>query len=191
MKKYFFPVFAVILSFAFVSLPKQDVKTDGSTAINWMTLEEAVAAQKQNPKKIMIDAYTDWCGPCKMLDKNTFHNPDVVKYVNDNFYAVKFDAEGNETIKFKGRTFTNPNYDPAKDLSRNSAHQLSSYLQIRAYPTIAFLDENGDLILPLKGYQSPQQLELFLKLIATEDYKVINTAEKWQAYQKDFKPTFK
>ena len=191
MRKYFLVVVAVMVSLAFVSFPKTDIKNEEATTINWMSLEEAVAAQKQNPKKIMMDAYTDWCGPCKMLDKNTFHNPDVVKYVNENFYAVKFDAEGNETIKFKGKTYTNPNYDPAKDRSRNSSHQLSYYLQIRAYPTIVFLDENADLVLPLRGYQSPQQLELFLKLVATDDYKVINTAEKWQAYQKEFKSTFK
>ena len=39
--------------------------------INWMSLEEALEAQKTSPKKIFIDAYTVWCGPCKMLDRNT------------------------------------------------------------------------------------------------------------------------
>ena len=53
--------------------------------INWMTFEEALAAQKKTPKKIMMDVYTNWCGPCKMLDKNTFHNKDVVEYVNKNY----------------------------------------------------------------------------------------------------------
>ena len=42
--------------------------------INWMTFEEAIALQKKNPKKIMVDMYTVWCGPCKLLDRNTFHN---------------------------------------------------------------------------------------------------------------------
>lgn len=191
MKNYLFLALALVVSFAFVSLPKETATTDDATTINWMTLEEAVAAQQQNPKKIMIDAYTDWCGPCKMLDKNTFHNPDVVKYVNENFYAVKFDAEGDETINFKGKTFTNPNYDPAKDKARNSSHQLSAYFQVRAYPTILFLDENSDLILPIRGYQTPRKLELFLKLVAQDDYQRINTKEKWEAYQNDFKYTFK
>ena len=40
-----------------------------------MTLDEARAAQKKEPKKIFMDVYTDWCGPCKLLDKNTFQNP--------------------------------------------------------------------------------------------------------------------
>ena len=42
--------------------------------INWMTMDEALAAQKEEPKKIFMDVYTTWCGPCKMLDKNTFAN---------------------------------------------------------------------------------------------------------------------
>ena len=53
--------------------------------INWMSLEEALEAQKTAPKKIFIDAYTVWCGPCKMLDRNTFKNEDVVKYINKNY----------------------------------------------------------------------------------------------------------
>ena len=68
--------------------------------INWMTIDEALAMQKKSPKPIFMDVYTDWCGPCKMLDKNTFSNKDVANYINKNFYAVKFNAEGNEKVNF-------------------------------------------------------------------------------------------
>ena len=90
--------------------------------INWMTFEEAVEAQKNEPRKIMVDAYTTWCGPCKLLDKNTFSNKDVADYLNKNYYAVKFNAEGNEKVNFKEYTFTNPNFDPTRK-GRNSQHQ--------------------------------------------------------------------
>ena len=46
--------------------------------INWMSMDEALAAQKTTPKKIFMDVYTTWCGPCKMLDKNTFSNKGVI-----------------------------------------------------------------------------------------------------------------
>ena len=45
-----------------------------SQNIQWMSLKEARAAQKINPKKIFMDVYTSWCGPCKLLEKNTFQN---------------------------------------------------------------------------------------------------------------------
>ena len=40
--------------------------------INWMSMNEALNAQKKNPKKIFIDVYTVWCGPCRMLSEKTF-----------------------------------------------------------------------------------------------------------------------
>ncbi|WP_299553861.1 thioredoxin fold domain-containing protein [Seonamhaeicola sp.] len=158
--------------------------------INWVTLEEAVKLQKETPKKIMMDVYTNWCGPCKMLDRNTFHNKDVVDYVNKYYYAVKFNAEGNEKINYDGKTFTNPNYNPSLANRRNSAHELSRYFQVQAYPTIVFLDENGKLIFPLRGYKTPVQLELYLKMFKTDKHKEMDTQEKFNEYYKAFKPEF-
>ena len=88
MKRFIYILFFAVLT-SLSSLAQE---------INWLTLEKAIELQKKSPKKIMIDVYTSWCGPCKMLDKNTFHNADVVKYVNANYYAVKFNAEGNESV---------------------------------------------------------------------------------------------
>lgn len=158
--------------------------------INWITMEQAITAQKKNPKKIMIDAYTTWCGPCKMLDKNTFSNPDLIEYVNQNYYAVKFNAEGNEVVKFKGKTYTNPNFDPNKT-GRNSQHQLTQTLGVSAYPTILFLDEKAEIITPVIGYRTAQELELFLKFFKEDKHKQITTKESWEQYNADFKPTFK
>jgi thioredoxin-related protein len=159
--------------------------------INWVTLNEALELQKKNPKKIMIDVYTNWCGPCKMLDKNTFQNADVANYVNANYYAVKFNGEGNDVVNYKGKSFNNPNYNPGLANRRNSAHSLASYLQISAYPTIVFMDEKAEVIAPIRGYQTPPQLELYLKLFKNDDHKEINTQEKFNEYYQAFKPEFK
>ncbi|MFD0837341.1 thioredoxin family protein [Mariniflexile aquimaris] len=162
-----------------------------SQEINWVSLEKAIELQKKTPKKIMMDVYTNWCGPCKMLDKNTFRNADVVKYVNANYYAVKFNAEGNEKVNYKGKSYTNPGYKPELVNSRNSAHELSRLLQIQAYPTIVFLDEKGDVIAPIRGYQSPPQLELYLKMFRADEHKTLDTQEKFNSYYSAFKPAFK
>ena len=158
--------------------------------INWVSLEEAVELQKANPKKIMIDMYTNWCGPCKILDKRTFQNTDVANYVNENYYAVKFNAEGNAKVTFKGKVFTNPNYDPAKEFKRNSAHELSRFFRIQAYPTIVFLDESLDVLVPLRGFQTPQKLELYLKMFGNDEHKDIKSQEQFNEYYKAFKAEF-
>jgi thioredoxin-related protein len=178
MKTYFF-----ILAFVFTGLVT-------AQKINWVTLEEAVELQKENPKKIMMDVYTNWCGPCKLLDKNTFQNKDVADYVNKNFYAVKFNAEGNDEIAFEGRTFSNPGYNPALAKRRNSPHELTRYFRVQAYPTIVFLETDGSFIFPLTGYKQPQQLELYLKMFNNDEHKGLTTQEAFNEYYKAFKPEF-
>ncbi|MBT4919141.1 MAG: thioredoxin fold domain-containing protein [Flavobacteriaceae bacterium] len=157
--------------------------------IRWMSMNEALEAQKKVPKKIIMDVYTSWCGPCKLLDKNTFGNKDVIKFVNNNYYPVKFNAEGTESITYQDFTYTNPNYQEGRK-GRNSQHLLANALKISGYPTIVFFKENGDLIQPIVGYKTPEQIEIFLKMIANDDYLKLTTGEAWQEYQKNFKGEF-
>ena len=159
--------------------------------INWLTIDEALELQKKEPKKIFMDVYTNWCGPCIMLDKNTFHNEDVAAYINEHYYAVKFNAEGNSTVNYKEQTFKNPNYDPAKENKRNSAHEFSRFLKVQAYPTMVFFDEEGGFISPITGYLKPQQLELYLKLFKSDDHKDMTSQEQFNEYFEAFKPSFK
>ncbi|RMA66487.1 thioredoxin family protein [Ulvibacter antarcticus] len=158
--------------------------------IQWMTMNEALAAQKVTPKKIFMDVYTVWCGPCKMLDKNTFSNKDVIEYVNEHYYAVKFNAEGTEEIIFEDFTYTNPNYQEGRK-GRNATHFFADALKLRGYPSLVFFEADGTLIQALPGYKTPPQLEVYLKMIGSGDYKNVNTAEAWQEYQQNFKSTFK
>ncbi len=154
-------------------------------------MNEALELQKKNPKKIMIDVYTNWCGPCKMLDKHTFQNQDVANYVNEHYYAVKFNGEGDETVNYKGNIYKNPYYKKSKANSRNSSHQFADFMKIQAYPTIAFLNEEANFIVPLKGYYKPQELEFYLKLLAKDKHTKFTTQKEFDDYYKAFKPEFK
>ncbi len=158
--------------------------------INWMSMNDALEAQKTTPKKIFMDVYTDWCGPCKLLDKKTFHNADVVAFINKNYYAVKFNAEGTEEVRYNDFTYTNPNHNPARK-GRNSQHFFANALKISGYPSMVFFDETGKLIAPVVGFKTPQQLEIYLKMINSNDYKKLTSADAWQQYEKSFVGTFK
>ena len=158
--------------------------------IKWMSLAEALEAQKKEPRKIMMDVYTNWCGPCKMMDKHTFQNKDVAKYVSKNYYAVKFNAEGNEVINYKGKKFENPGYDPKLSEKRNAAHEFMIYMQVPGFPTVVFMDEKGDFITPVTGYRTPKQFEMYLKVFKDDTYKKITTSADWQTYQQNFVSKF-
>ena len=159
--------------------------------VKWFTLDEALAAQKETPKPIMLDAYTVWCGPCKLLDKNTFGNDDVSAYLNAHFYPVKFNAEGNEKVTYKGIAFDNPYFDPKRAKSRNATHNFTRYLGVSGYPTLVFFDEKGNYIAPIVGYLTPKQIEIYLKLIHKQDYKNIKSPQDFTIYIKNFEHQFK
>ena len=158
------------------------------TDINWMSLEEAIEAQKSEPRKIMMDVYTQWCGPCKMMMRNTFTNADVISYINANFYAVKFDAESPGAVSYQDKTFENPGWNP-NARGRNSTHQLSRALGVNAYPTLVYFDENANVITPIPGYKTPTQLELYLKFFADHYAEGVQQSE-WETFRDSFQPTF-
>ena len=132
----------------------------------------------------------NWCGPCKLMDKNTFSNKDVINYINENFYAVKFNAEGTEEITFEGFTYKNPNYQEGRR-GRNTTHFFADALKLQGYPSLVFFKDNGELIQAVPGYKDPKQIEIFLKMISTDAYLDVVTAKKWEEYQKNFKYKFR
>jgi thioredoxin-related protein len=146
--------------------------------VEWMTIEEAYALSKENPKKILIDVYTDWCGWCKRMDKTTYANAEIVKYINENYYPVKFDAEQKEDITILDNTFK------FVESGRNGYHELAVALLNGklSYPTTVFLDEGFQLIQPVPGYLDAAGIEPILWFFATDAYKTGD----WQAFEKSF-----
>ncbi len=157
----------------------------GEKKIIWMSIEEALKANETNPKKIFIDIYTDWCGWCKKLDANTFSHPEIVDYINANFHAVKLNAEQSAPIVFKGVTYEN-----SRPGQPRSAHNFASaIMQGRlGYPSLAFMDENLNLITTVPGFKTPQQLEPWLAYINQEAYK---TTPNFNQFSATFKGSIK
>lgn len=130
--------------------------------IKWMSMDEALAAQKKKARPIFMDVYTDWCGPCKMLDKNTFHDKEVVEYINANYYAVKFNAEGNTDVNYKGKKYTNPQFVAGRT-GRNAVHEFTFLLKVEAYPSMMVFDTKGEVKERIVGYHTPDLLLPILK----------------------------
>ncbi|RTE53213.1 DUF255 domain-containing protein [Arenibacter aquaticus] len=149
--------------------------------VNWLSWDEAakLAETDKNPKKIFIDVYTDWCGWCKKMDKDTFQNPEVAEYMSKNYYMVKLDGEGKEPIEFRGKTFK---FVPS---GRNGYHEFAAALMQgkMSYPTTIFLDEQMNMLSPVPGYQKPGP---FLK-IAKYFGEDIHKEKDWNTYDSESK----
>ncbi|MFM7014692.1 MAG: thioredoxin family protein [Bacteroidota bacterium] len=133
--------------------------------IHWMSFEEAVKKNDANPKRIFIDTYTEWCGWCKKMDASTFKDPAVIKYMNDNFYAVKLDAETKDTISFHDKKF---GYVAEYKTNQIAIDLMQGQM---SYPTYTFLDGQYQLIYNAKGYQTVDQFLPELHYFAEEQYK--------------------
>ncbi len=156
--------------------------TAQSAGVNWISLDEAQKRMVKEPRKVLIDVYTDWCGPCKIMNSTTFEDPETVKYINKYYYAVKFNAEGNEVISFKGSTFKNNEFDASRVGGRNGTHELTKAIAPVngkiAYPTIVYMDESFQILSPVQGLYNPQQIKPVLTYFGENIYK----SKSWQEY---------
>ena len=132
--------------------------------VKWYTLDEALKLNAKAPRKIMIDVYTDWCGWCKVMDRETFGNPTIARYINAHFYPVKFNAESTDAISFAGRKFQNQG---------QGAHQFAAWLLNgrMSYPSVAYLTGKLELIAAVPGFYNPEKIEPLLHFIVEEKYR--------------------
>jgi thioredoxin-related protein len=149
------------------------------TKVKWYTFEEAIELNKKEKRKIFIDVYTDWCGWCKKMDATTFTSPQIAKILNEDYYAVKFDAEQKEEVIFKGQTFK------FVANGRRGYHELAAALLNNklSFPSVAYLNEESQLLTAVPGYQTPDNLEPILMFFADDAFKT-------QSF-KEFQETFK
>lgn len=183
-KIYFGLALIAALVFTVTTASKSEATAAGGDVnvetIKWYNIEEAQKLSDSIPKRIFIDFSTSWCGWCKKMDAETFANPVIAKYMNANYYCVKFDAESRDTITFNGQKFFNrgaANQRSAHDFAVTVLHgQLS-------YPSYAIFNKARTSITIMQGYMTAEKFEPYLHYYAEEK-------ETTMTYE-DFLKTFK
>lgn len=136
---------AAFLVFSFEEKAKETV--------NWISFAELEKTYTNNPKPILVDLYTNWCGWCKEMDRITYGNAKVASYINEHYYAVKYNAESKDSV-----TFNKIKYGFNKAAKTND---LALYLSFgdRSYPNTIFLSDPSSRPAPLSGYMKPKEIE--------------------------------
>jgi thioredoxin-related protein len=179
MKKFLFVALLAVVIFAAFSFVMKPQPQPEASGIKWMTWKEMQEAEKHEHRKVFVDVYTGWCGWCKRMDASTFTDPNVVRYVNANFYAVKFDAETRSDINFRGKDYKYVSQG-MQGYNELAAEILNNQM---SYPTSVYFDEKLDEIFPVPGYQEVDKFEQVLDYVATDSYKTT----KFDDFQKDYK----
>jgi len=148
-------IFAYSFSF---SQTKQQEKKENTGLVKWLTIEQAEALNKKQPKPFLIDFYTDWCGWCKHMMKTTYSNPQIAGYINERFYPVRFDAETHDTINFNGKQYVNTGV-----VKRSTNQFAQEFMEGRmSYPTTLFMSSDYKIKLRIPGYLDTKKIEPFL-----------------------------
>ncbi len=137
MKKTLFLLIAlgfVLTSFTICQFSSTPVKEKvEETGINFKSISfaDALKLAKKENKIIFIDAYTTWCGPCKMMSSRTFTDVSVGKYFNENFINLKIEME--------------------KD---TDGPEIARRYKVQAYPTLLFINGEGKLVHSILGFRN-------------------------------------
>ena len=148
--------------------------------VHWLSVDELQAIYDKEPRPIIIDVYTSWCGWCKVMDAQTYRNDSVADYINQHYYAVKLDAETKATIKWRGREFIYNTKYKVNDFSLFITNGQMSY------PTTVLMAGIDLAVSPLSGYFKPGELEAPLKFIGDGFYK----KESYPDFVKTFSVTW-
>jgi thioredoxin-related protein len=172
-------IFSSLLIISITAFCQSPAPTETSK-VKWYTLQEAEKLTRQDPRPMFIDTFTDWCGWCKKMDKETFTNSVISEILNSRYYPVKFNAEGKDSITFFGKKFIN-------DGRSGNAHQLAVALlngQL-SYPTVVFLipQKDGNLqVSQVPGFKQPKDMEVLLSYFADKAY----ISQSFDDFQKTF-----
>ena len=132
--------------------------------LQWLTFSELETALVEQPKKVLIHFYADWCSYCRKMEKVVYTKPEVEAELNTNYYAVKFNVESQDTITFGGKTFLNLNAGK----KRLAYHQIPELLAGRPnqpleLPAIVVLDKAFNIEKRFYRYIPPKEILAILK----------------------------
>lgn len=140
----------------------------GDKELKWTTFEKI--ADKRGERMIMVELYTSWCGWCRRMEKYTFNDPVVAKYMNKNFYSIRFNAEERRAVEFLDKNYR---FNPSD--TRRGRHELAAALMMdsekQGYPTIIFLDKNYNLIQAIPGYITATDFEAIMHYFGDGAYQ--------------------
>jgi len=146
-----------LLLLAFGRLPGFEKK------VKWVGFEQALTTSAKEKKLLVVDFYTDWCHLCKVMERETYGDDNVLNYSKEKVIFSKINAETTQKFKFRDGEY--------------SGRELAMMFGVQGFPMTAFIGSDGELITTLQGVIPAEKFRLILQYLAEDWYKEITLEE--------------
>jgi thioredoxin-related protein len=151
--------------------PGRAAKPVTADKLSWLAFDAAVDKAKKENKHMIVDVYTTWCGWCKVMDRQTYGDPQVANYLSENFVLAKVNGESSAEIHWKGKVMT----------ERAFARSVG----VTGFPTTYFLKPDADIIGGAPGFIPPTNFIIYAKYVSTRWYEKGSPQEYLKATGQD------
>lgn len=158
MKKSLALICLSILIFASLSCAgKKENTAPGPAKLTQAVFSNSLKQAGAEKKFVIIDFYTDWCKWCKVLEEKTYPDPAVKKIMDSSFVFEKYNPEKAPALNFQGKKY--------------SGSDVARAFKIQGYPTIMFLDSEGEIVGSIPGFVPPEIFVKILTFVKSGGYK--------------------
>jgi thioredoxin-related protein len=139
---------------------KSDASGEGPKTgerVEWLAFDAATARAKNEKKHLIVDIYTTWCGWCRVMEKETYGNPEVAAYLRENFVLAKVNGESSAKLRWRGKEMTE--------------RQLARTVGVTGYPATYFFKPDAELLGGMGGFLRPPEFMIYARYISTRWYE--------------------
>ena len=142
----------ILLGFTLIFMLGSFSKANDKPELKWLDWNTGYPLAKKQSKIILVDAFTDWCGWCKKMDRDTYANLEIINALNKDFIVIKFNPEiENIVYELDGNNYN----------GRELYEQLTQG-KSTGFPTTYFIHPNKKQIQIAAGYLGPND---FIKVL--------------------------
>jgi thioredoxin-related protein len=125
--------------------------------LSWLAFDVATELAAKQQKHLVVDIYTTWCGWCKVMDRQTYGDPQVSAYLTENFVLAKVNGESSAKMHWKGRELTE--------------RQFAKEVGVKGYPATYFMKPDAELLGGVAGYIKSPDFMMYARYVSTRWYE--------------------
>lgn len=128
-----------------------------SKKLEWLGFDAAADKAARQNKHLIVDVYTTWCGWCRVMERETYANPEVAGYLTDNFVLAKVNGESPNKLHWRGEEL--------------SERQFARKVGVTGYPATFFMKPDAQMLGGVPGYIKAPDFMIYSRYVATRWYQ--------------------